>query len=56
MELSKTLNLSNSDFIRTTEDRHYKSVQYLWNILEKKVKFIFLNILAGIQFLMKPFI
>ena len=36
MELSKTLNLSNSDFIRTTEDRHYKSVQYLWNILEKK--------------------
>jgi len=33
--LSKTLNLSNSDFIRTTEDRHIKSVQDLWNILEK---------------------
>ena len=24
------------DFIRTTEKRHYKSVQNLWNILEKK--------------------
>ena len=34
-DLSKTLNLSNTDFIRTTEDRHIKSVQYLWNILEK---------------------
>ena len=36
MELSKTLNLSNNDFIRTTEGRHHKSVQNLWNILEKK--------------------
>ena len=35
-ELSKTLNLSNNDFIRTTEKRHYDSVQHLWNILEKK--------------------
>tara|TARA_Y100001970_G_scaffold122893_1_gene152328 strand:+ start:5354 stop:6892 length:1539 start_codon:yes stop_codon:yes gene_type:complete len=35
-DLSKTLNLSNNDFIRTTEKRHEKSVQYLWNILEKK--------------------
>ena len=34
--LSKTLNLSNDDFIRTTEKRHLKSVQNLWNILEKK--------------------
>ena len=34
--LSKLLNLSNTDFIRTTEDRHIKSVQNLWNILEKK--------------------
>ncbi len=34
--LSKTLNLSNSDFIRTTEERHSKSVVNLWNILEKK--------------------
>ena len=29
-DLSKTLNLTNNDFIRTTEDRHKKSVQYLW--------------------------
>ena len=34
--LSKTLNLSNTDFIRTTEERHAKSVINLWNILEKK--------------------
>ena len=35
-DLSSTLNLSNTDFIRTTEDRHIKSVQNLWKILEKK--------------------
>ena len=34
-DLSKTLNLSNSDFIRTTEDRHKTSVQHLWNELKK---------------------
>ncbi len=34
-DLSQTLNLSNTDFIRTTEARHKKSVQYLWNELEK---------------------
>ena len=34
-DLSKTLNLSNTDFIRTTEDRHKKTVQYLWSVLEK---------------------
>ena len=33
--LSKTLNLTNTDFIRTTEDRHKKTVQYLWNELLK---------------------
>ena len=33
--LSKTLNLSNTDFIRTTEDRHIKAVQYLWEQLMK---------------------
>ena len=33
--LSNTLNLSNTDFIRTTEDRHKKTVQYLWSQLEK---------------------
>ncbi len=34
--LTKTLNLSNTDFIRTTEDRHKKSATNIWNILEKK--------------------
>jgi len=33
--LSETLNLSNTDFIRTTEERHKKTVQHLWNELEK---------------------
>ena len=34
-DLSKALNLTNTDFIRTTEKRHVKSVQYLWKELEK---------------------
>ena len=34
-DLSKTLNLINTDFIRTTEERHKKSVHHLWNELEK---------------------
>ena len=33
--LSKTLNLSNTDFIRTTEERHKKTVHHLWLELEK---------------------
>ena len=33
--LCNTLNLSNTDFIRTTESRHKKSVQHLWEMLEK---------------------
>ena len=33
--LSQTLNLSNTDFIRTTENRHKKTVQHLWSELEK---------------------
>ena len=33
--LCKILNLSNTDFIRTTEDRHKKSVHHLWKELEK---------------------
>ena len=44
--LSKTLNLSNDDFIRTTEKRHQKSVQNLWNILEKN-KEIYLSKYSG---------
>ena len=34
-DLSKILNLTNTDFIRTTEDRHKQSVQNLWIELEK---------------------
>jgi methionyl-tRNA synthetase len=33
--LTKTLNLSNDDFIRTTEKRHYKSVLEIWDRLVK---------------------
>tara|TARA_A100001011_G_C14255353_1_gene819793 strand:+ start:224 stop:1765 length:1542 start_codon:yes stop_codon:yes gene_type:complete len=33
--LSKVLNLTNTDFLRTTEERHKKSVYYLWNQLLK---------------------
>ena len=33
--LSEMLNLSNTDFIRTTEERHKKTVQHLWSELEK---------------------
>ena len=34
-DLSETLNLSNTDFIRTTEKRHKKVVQHLWSTLER---------------------
>ncbi len=34
-DLTKILNLSNNDFIRTTEKRHYKSVEEIWKQLEK---------------------
>ena len=34
--LCKSLNLSNNDFIRTTEERHRKSVEQLWKVLEDK--------------------
>ena len=34
-ELTKILNLSNNDFIRTTEKRHHDSVQEIWNRLLK---------------------
>ena len=33
--LTKKLHLSNDDFIRTTEKRHHKSVNELWNRLIK---------------------
>ena len=35
-DLTKILNLSNNDFIRTTEERHKKSARKIWEILEKK--------------------
>ena len=34
-DLTKTLNLSNTDFIRTTEKRHKKTVEFLWKELVK---------------------
>ncbi len=34
-DLTKTLNLSNTDFIRTTEERHKKTVHFLWSQLVK---------------------
>ena len=34
-ELSKILNLTNTDFIRTTEERHKKTVKHLWSQLIK---------------------
>ncbi len=45
-DLTRTLNLSNNDFIRTTEDRHKVSVQNLWNILEDN-KQIYLSKYSG---------
>ena len=35
-DLTNILNISNNDFIRTTENRHKKAVENLWNTLEKK--------------------
>ena len=40
-DLTKTLNLSNTDFIRTTEQRHYDTVQQLWNLLQKNDQIYF---------------
>lgn len=34
-DLSSKLNLTNTDFIRTTEERHKNSVQHLWKELQK---------------------
>ena len=35
-KLASKLEINNTDFIRTTEDRHIKSVKHLWNILVNK--------------------
>ena len=45
-DLTFKLNLSNNDFIRTTEKRHFKAVEDLWNILEKK-NYIYLSKYSG---------
>ncbi len=34
-ELLKTLNISNDDFIRTTEERHKQGAQAFWKVLQK---------------------
>ena len=44
--LSKTLNLTNTDFIRTTEKRHKLSVEFLWKELKKNDE-IFLSKYSG---------
>ena len=46
IDLSRTLNLSNTDFIRTTEERHKQTVQKLWSILEKNNQ-LYLSKYAG---------
>ena len=45
-DLTFKLNLSNNDFIRTTEKRHFDAVEHLWNILEKK-NYIYLSKYSG---------
>ena len=44
--LTTTLNLSNNDFIRTTEERHKKSAINIWKILEEKEE-IYLSKYSG---------
>ena len=46
VDLTKKLNLSNSDFIRTTEERHKSTVIKLWKILDKNEQ-IYLSKYAG---------
>ena len=45
-DLTKKLNLSNTDFIRTIEKRHSETVQRLWKILEENNK-IYLSKYSG---------
>ncbi len=45
-DMGKALNLSNDDFIRTTEERHKKACQVLWNELVKRGE-IYLDKYAG---------
>ena len=45
-EMVETLGLSNDDFIRTTEERHYRSSEEIWRRMEKAGD-IFLKTYAG---------
>ena len=45
-EMTKLLNISNDDFIRTTEPRHLRGVEALWQELEKRGE-IYLGRFAG---------
>ncbi len=45
-DLCPAMNFSNDDFIRTTEDRHTRSCQHLWKILEERGE-IYLDKYAG---------
>ncbi|HAX92154.1 MAG TPA: methionine--tRNA ligase, partial [Rhodospirillaceae bacterium] len=45
-DLAKSMNFTNDDFIRTTEERHYKACQHLWNELIKRDE-IYLGKYAG---------
>ena len=46
IDLTKTLNLSNTDFIRTTETRHKNTVKKLWNLLQENDQ-LYLSKYAG---------
>jgi len=46
IDLTKILNLSNTDFIRTTEDRHKNTVKKLWYLLQENNQ-IYLSKYAG---------
>ncbi len=46
IDLCKILNLSNNDFIRTTEERHKVTVQHLWNLLQNNDQ-LYLSKYAG---------
>jgi len=46
IDLAEKLNLSHTDFIRTTEERHKKTAQEIWNLLEKNDQ-IYLSKYAG---------
>ena len=45
-DLASFLNISNDDFIRTTEDRHKKTAQKFWQILEEN-GFIYKDVYEG---------